>query len=234
MTSVSKFLARTGVAIGAGAVLAAAPAAPAVAQVDGRLATVSVERALLGTSGLQTAFNQVSTTYQAQVESAQAKQDELQALLQPFDTNRDSNIDQSETAALQASPTFQQIQTLQGEVAAIEEQVTAAQVYAVEQVLIQYQTALSEVATQQQVVMVVSPASLQYASEGADITAAVSSALDTKVPTVAIVPPQGWRPNPRSVQVFQDINRLLLIQQARQQQAAQQGQQPATEPPTGR
>lgn len=224
-----KFVTRTLAA--AGLSLAALGTAPLAAQVDGRLATVSVERALLGTSGLQTALGQVGTTYQSQLESVQGKQTELTTLIQPFDTNANGQIDQEETAGLQASPNFAQIQSLRGEIVAIEDQITAAQVYAVEQVLRQYQAALSEVATQQQIVMIVDPSSLQFVGEGADITPLVTTALQTKVPTVGIVPPEGWRPSQQSVRVFQDIQRILVIQQARQQQ---QQQQPAAETPTGR
>ena len=216
--------------VSAGMLLGAIGVAPVAAQVDGRLATASVERALLGTTGLQTALQQVGTTYQAQLASAQTKQAELTALIQPFDTNANGTIEQNEAAGLQGAANFPQIQALRGEIAAIEDQVTAAQVYAVEQVLAQYQAALSEVAAQQQVVMIVDPSSLQYVSEGADITQQVSAALAARVPTVGIVPPEGWRPSQQSVQIFQDIQRAIIIQQARQQQQ----QQGAAQAPSGR
>ena len=217
----------------AGLAVCALAATPSAAQVSGKVATSSISRALLGVNGLQTALQQVGTTYAAQLQSAQTKQAQLNEMLKPYDTNNNGNIDQAETAGLQAGANFQQIQTLRGEIAAIEDQITAAQVYAVEQVLAQYQTAVSEVATAQQIVMVVDPASLQYAGEGADITAAVSTSLSAKVPTVGIVPPQGWRPNANSVQIFQDIQRRILIQQARAQ-AAQQQQQGNAQAPAGR
>ena len=229
MKSFTKTLALAGLA------LSASLATPAAAQVEGKVATASVSRALLGVNPLMTALSQVSTTYATQLEQLESKQKELNTLLTPYDTNGNGSIDQNEAPGLQAAPNFQQIQTLRGEIANTENQVTAAQVYAVEQVLAQYQTAITEVANAQQIVMVVDPSSLQFAGEGADITAAISASLTTKVPNVGIVPPQGWQPNPNSVQVFQEIQRRILIQQARAQAAQQQQQQQGNaQAPAGR
>lgn len=230
--TVTKKLKTLGIASGL-ALCGIAATVPASAQVSGKVATSSVSRAVLGTTALQTALGQVRTTYAAQLQTAQAKQAELEGLIRGFDTNSDGQIDQAESAALQGAPNFTQIQTLRQEISGIEEQVSAAQVYAVEQVLTQYQAALGEVSTQQQIAMVIDPASLQYAGDGADITGAVTTSLNSKVSQVQIVPPANWRPNPNAVQVMQEINTILRIQQARQEQAQQQqaGNQQA---PTGR
>ena len=220
----------------AGLALSATVAAPAIAQVQGRVGTASISRAIQSTTALQNAYSQVNQTYTAQIQTAQTKQGELSELLKPFDTDGNGEINETESAALQAAPNFSQIQTLQREIASINDQVTAARVYAVEQVLVQYPTALQEVATQTQVQMVVDPASLQYAVEEADITPLVTTALNAKVPTVGIVPPNGWRPGPNTLQVFQEIQRRALIQQIRDQQAQQQNQQQSTQQqaPAGR
>ena len=213
---------------------AALTTAPLAAQVQGSVATASVSGTLLRVPGLTTALQQVSTTYAAQLQTVQTKQTELNNLLTPYDANSNGSIDQEETAALQSSPNFQQIQTLRAEIGVIENQITAAQIYAVEQVLAQYQAALTEVATAQQVVMVVDPASLQYAAQGADISEAVGTSLAAKVPAVGIVPPAGWQPNPNSVQVFQEIQRRLVIQEARARAAQQHQQQQNPQAPAGR
>ncbi|MEM6267059.1 MAG: OmpH family outer membrane protein [Pseudomonadota bacterium] len=218
MKLMTKMLAGVGLA-------AAVAAAPLSAQVQGKLATASISRAVQNTSALQTAFNQVNQTYSAQIQTAQQKQTELSELLKPFDANGNGEIDGAENNALEGAPNFATIQTLQREIGSINEQVTAAQVYAVEQILIQYPAALEEIAGQQQITMVVDPASLQFAAEGADITDQVTTSLNTKAPTVGIVPPNGWRPSPNSVQVFQDIQRRLILRRLREQQAQQQQQQ---------
>ena len=221
--------------VSAGLAAAALSAAPAAAQVEGKIATASISGALLRVQSLRTALAQVSQTYAAQLQTLDAKQTELTGLLTPYDTNGNGTIDQEETAGLQAGANFQQIQTIRGEIAVLENQVTAGQVYAVEQVLAQYQVALNEVAAAQQIVMVVDPASLQYVAPGADISEAVANSLNLKVPSVGNVPPAGWQPNPNSVQIFQDIQRRLLIQEARARAAQQQQQQQGnTEAPAGR
>ena len=144
MTRLSKMLASASLSACA---LAAAVASPAAAQVDGRLATADISRAILGTNALQTAYQQIGTTYSAQIEQRQTKQQQLTDLLQPFDSNSNGQLDDSELPAVQSSASFTQIQTLEQEVAAITNQVNAARVYAVEQILAQYPTALTDVTT---------------------------------------------------------------------------------------
>ena len=219
-------------ASGAMALCALAATAPATAQVQGRVATADVSRAIIGTTALQTAYNQIGTTYQAQIETRQTKQQQLTQLLQPFDTNQTGQLDDAELPAVQGSANFSQIQTLEGEVAAITNQVNAARIYAVEQILAQYAAALTEVTTQQQIVMVLQPETLQYAAEGADITQQITTSLNAKVPSVAIVPPADWRPSRNAATIFQEIQQTLLTAQLIQQQQQQQGQQ--QQAPAGR
>jgi Skp family chaperone for outer membrane proteins len=227
MTRFSKMLGAASLA--ACALIASTPAA---AQVEGRIATADISRAIIGTTALQTAYNQIGTTYSAQIEQRGTKQQQLAQLLQPFDTNSNGQLEESELSGVQNSPSFQQIQTLEQEVAALTNQVNTARAFAVEQIFAQYAAALSEVAQQQSIVAVVVPESLQYAGEGADITQLITTSLNTKIPSVQIVPPANYRPNPNAAQVFQEIQQVLLRAQLRQaqQQAAQQAQQPATAP----
>jgi Skp family chaperone for outer membrane proteins len=230
MTRLTKLFASAGLAACA---LATAAATPVAAQVQGRLATADISRAIIGTTALQNAYTQIGTTYQAQIEQRQTKQQQLANLLQPFDTNSNGQLDDAELPAVQSSANFQQIQTLEQEVAAITNQVNAARVYAVEQILAQYPAALTEVTTQQQIVMVLAPETLQFAADGADITQAITTSLNAKVPAVQVVPPADYRPNRNAAQIFQDIQQTLLTAQLIQQQQAAQQQQP-TQAPAGR
>ncbi len=220
-------------ATGAAALCALAAAAPATAQVDGRIATADISRAIIGTTALQTAYNQIGTTYQAQIEQRQTKQQELTALLQPFDTNGNGQLDETELPAVQAAANFAQISTLEQEVGALTNQVNAARVYAVEQIFAQYPAAMSEVTTAQSISVVLQPEALQYAADGADITALITTSLNTKVPSVGIVPPADWRPSRNAAQIFQDIQQTLLQAQLVQQQQAAAAQ-PAAPAPSGR
>lgn len=228
MKTVTKLLASGALALGA-----LAATAPANAQVQGRIATADVSRAVIGTTALQTAYNQIGTTYAAQIETRATKQQELSQLLQPFDANANGQLEESELPAVQNSPQLAQIQALEGEVSALTNQVNAARIYAVEQILAQYAAALTEVTTQQQIVMVLQPEAIQYAADAADISPLITTSLNAKVPSVGIVPPAEWRPSRDAATVFQEIQQTLLTAQYLQQRQQQQqaAQQPA---PSGR
>jgi len=230
MTIFSKLLAPAAVA------LCAVAAMPAQAQVEGKIATVDISRAVLGTTAFQTAYEQVNTTYAQQNELRRTKAQERQTLLATFDTNGDKQVDDAELAAKQNSPQFTQLQTLEQEIQALTNQIDAARVYAVEQVIIQYGAALQEVVTKQQIKLVIDPSTVMFTVPEADITQQITTALNAKVPSVGIVPPQGWQPARESVQLFQEIQQRLMaaqVMQQRQQQAQQQ--QPANpQAPAGR
>ncbi len=212
-------------------------AVPATAQVQGRVATLDISRAIIGTSALQTAYNQVSTTYSAQIETRRTKSQERQTLLQGFDTNSDNEVNDAELQAAQSSPQFAQLQTLEQEIAQLTNQIDAGRIFAIEQIFAQYPAALQEVVTQQQIQMVMAPASVLYAPQEADITQQVTTSLNTKVPQVGIVPPAGWQPTRQGVQLFQEIQQTLVaaqVLQQRQQAAQQQQQQGNQQTPQGR
>jgi Skp family chaperone for outer membrane proteins len=227
MTIFSKLLAPAGVA------MCALAALPAAAQVDGRVATVDISRAVLGTTAFQTAYEQVNTTYAQQNELRRTKAQERQTLLQTFDKNGDKQVDDAELAAKQATPDFAKLQTLEAEIQGLSNQIDAARIYAVEQVITQYGAALTEVTTQQQIKLVIDPSTLLFAVPEADITQQITTSLNAKVPSVGIVPPQGWQPARESVQLYQEIQQRLVTAQMLQQRQQQQ-QQPAQQAPVGR
>ncbi len=226
MTSFAKLLAPV---ILAGTAITAAPLA---AQVTGAIATVDPARAIISTTALQTAYNQVGQTYTQQIELRRTKGQERQTLLQTFDTNGDKEVDDAELAAKQNSPEFAQLQALEQEIAQLSNQVDSARVYAIEQVLAQYATALQEVVTQRQIQLVIDPATVVYIAPEGDITAQVTTSLNAKVTAVGIVPPAGWQPSREGVQLFQQIQQTLITAQMIQQQ--QQQQQGNAQAPTGR
>ena len=215
MTRLAKLLAPVGL------ILAAAAALPAQAQVQGNVATVDIPRTIIGTTAFQTAYEQVNTTYAAQNELRRTKAQERQTMLAKFDKNGDKQVDDSEQAAMQKSPDFAKLQTLEQEIQGLNNQIDGARVYAVEQIIVQYPAALQEVATRDKIQLVIDPSSLLFAPPEADITAKVTTALNTKVPAVGVVPPSGWQPSREGVQVYQEIQqRLALAAQLQQQQGA--------------
>jgi Skp family chaperone for outer membrane proteins len=226
MTPLAKLLAPAGLA------LAILGTLPAHAQVEGRMATVDISRTIIGTTAFQTAYEQVNTTYAQQNELRRTKAQERQTLLATFDSNGDKQINDAELAAKQNSPDFTKLQALEQEIQALSNQIDGARVFAIEQIIVQYPAALQEVATQQQIKLVFGPGSLIYAPPEADITQQVTTALNTKVTSVTVVPPAGWQPSREGAQIYQDIQQRLIAEQiARQQAAAQQGD---TAAPAGR
>jgi len=217
----------------AGLAAAALTTAPASAQVEGKIGTVDTARAIIGTDALRTAYELVTTTYKAQIDQRAAKQQELTTLLQPFDTNSNGRIDEPELPALQGAPNFQQFQTLEAEVGSLTNQVNNARIFAVEQIFQQYGAAIETVANADQIQMILPINSVLYAKNEADITAKVTTALNTAVPSVGVVPPQNYRPSQQGAGLFQEIQQRLIQAQILQQRQQQQ-QQGNTEAPAGR
>ena len=216
----------------AGLALTALAAVPAHAQVEGRMAVIDITGTVLGSQAFKAAYPEVTRTYAQQIELRRTKEQERQTLLQTFDTNGDKQVDDAELGAKQNSPDFTKLQTITQEVQALSNQIDFARVYAVEQILLQYGAALQEVTTRQQIKMVLEPGSVLFAPPEADITAQVITALNTKVPSVGVVPPAGWQPSREGAQVYQEIQqRLAIAAQIQQQQQQQQGN---TAAPAGR
>jgi Skp family chaperone for outer membrane proteins len=220
----------------AGLILAATVAAlPVQAQVQGNIATVDIPRTIIGTTAFQTAYEQVNTTYSTQNELRRTKAQERQTMLAKFDKNGDKQVDDTEQAAMQKSPDFAKLQTLEQEIQGLGNQIDGARVFAVEQIIIQYPAALQEVTTKDQIKLVLDPSSLLFAPPEADISAKVTAALNIRVPAVGVVPPAGWQPSREGVQVYQEIQqRLVAAQIAQQQAAAAQQQQANPAAPVGR
>ncbi|MEP2736848.1 MAG: OmpH family outer membrane protein [Erythrobacter sp.] len=211
---------------------AAIMAVPATAQVEGKIATVNAPLAIINTNAFKTAYQQIGTTYKPQIDTIQARSTERQALLQQLDTNGDKQLDEAEQQAAQGTQQATRLAAIEQEVGQLSGQVDLARVYAIEQILAQYGPSLQQVAQQLQVQMVVTPDAILYAPPAASITQQVSAALNTKVPAVQIVPPQGFNPRRDSVATYQQIQQALLTAQAIQRQQA--AQQAATPAPAGR
>ncbi len=230
MTRITRFIAP--------ALLAASSAfaAPAAAQVQGPIATVDITNAVVASTARATAYNQVTQTYSAQFEQEAAKTRELQEIYKVFDKNKDNQIDDAELAAAQKLPQFPRAQALEQEIAQINGQIESALVYAIEQIMAQMRPAVEQAATQKKAQIVLQPSAVIFAPNTIDITQDVVTALNTRLPSVGIVPPQGWQPSRASAQVYQEVQQrltALAILQQRQQQ--QQGQpQGNAEAPVGR
>lgn len=210
-------------------------AVPASAQVNG-VAIAEPAIAIAGSQALQTAYTQIGTTFQAQRTQLEQSQDERTALIRQFDTDNNGELSEAEqTAAQQNTAVMQQLQTIDQTIAQTQAPITQARVYAIEQILLQFSAAMQEVVTQNNVQLILTPASAVYAAEAVDLTPRITAALNTRVPTVTTAVPEGWRPQQQSVQMYQEVQQVLVA--AAQQQAQAQAQEgaaaaaPAATPP---
>ncbi|QIG53240.1 OmpH family outer membrane protein [Altererythrobacter sp. BO-6] len=223
------------VLVGASLAMATIAAAPASAQVQGNIATVNAPAAIINTNAFTTAYQQIGTTYKPQIDTIQARQQESQTLLQQLDTNKDNQLDEAEQQAAQNTPQATRLQAIEQEVGQLTNQIEAARVYAIEQILAQYRPSLEQVVQQRQIQLVLSPEAVIYAPQAANITQQVTTALNAKVPSVQIVPPANWQPTRNAVALYQQIQQTLATAQAIQaQQQAAQAQQQNPQAPSGR
>lgn len=221
--------------VGASLATATVATAPASAQVQGNIATVNAPAAIINTNAFTTAYQQISTTYKPQIDTIQARQQESQTLLQQLDTNKDNQLDEAEQQAAQNTPQATRLQAIEQEVGQLTNQIEAARVYAIEQILTQYRPSLEQVVQQRQIQLVLSPEVVIYAPQAANITQQVTTALNAKVPSVQIVPPANWQPTRNAVALYQQIQQTLATAQAIQaQQQAAQAQQQNPQAPSGR
>ena len=224
------------------AAASALAALPAAAQVSG-VAVTDPAIAIAGAQARQTGYQQISTTFQAQLTQMEQVQQQRAGLLRQFDTNGDGQLNEQEQTAAQANTAvIQQIQGLDQQIATIQQPITQARVYVIEQLLMQYSAALQQVTTQNNLQLVLNPNGVVWAADAVDITQRVTAALNQLAPTVSTTVPEGCQPNRQSVALYQAVQDILVtvaVQQAQAQQAQgqaapAQNQAPAQQPVQGR
>ncbi|HWK42387.1 MAG TPA: OmpH family outer membrane protein [Croceibacterium sp.] len=214
------------------AATAAIVALPAAAQVNG-VAVTDPAIAIAGSQALQAGYTQIGTTFQAQRTQLEQLQQQRETLLRQFDTDGNGQLSETEQQAAQANTAaIQQLQGLDQQVNTIQQPITQARVYVVEQLLMQYSAALQQVVTQNNVQLVLNPAGAVWMNDAVDITQKISAALNQLVPTVSTTVPQGWQPQRQSVALFQEVQEILVAASAQQQ--AQQPAAAAQPPVQGR
>ncbi|MEO1045331.1 MAG: OmpH family outer membrane protein [Pseudomonadota bacterium] len=217
-------------------------AAPAAAQVNG-IATTDPATVIAVSQARQTAYQQIETTYAAQLQSRQQKEQQAeqltQQLTQQLDTDGNGQLSEQERAAAQNSsnPLLGQIQTLRTEIDGLERPILRAQLYVIQQIAAQFPAAQQQVISDKSISMILSPESLIYSAPGMNITNDVVTALNTRLPAVSTAVPADWQPSRQVQQLFQQVQQILVLaqlQQRAQQQQQQQQQQQTTQQPTGR
>jgi Skp family chaperone for outer membrane proteins len=208
--------------------VSAAIAVPAAAQVNG-IGVTEPAIAIAGSNARAAAYQQIGTTFQAQITQLQQLQTQQQTLTRQFDTNNDGQISDAENQAAQSNATaMQQLQTLEQTISQTNAPIQLARIYAIEQIAGQYGAALQQVITANNIQVILTPGSIVYANDALDVTGKIVDQLNTLVPTVSITVPAGWQPQRQSVQLAQEVQQVLVqAAQAQAQQQAATGQPPA-------
>lgn len=210
--------------------LSALVATPAAAQVNG-IAVTDPAVAIAGAQALQTAYTQIGTTFQAQRTQLEQLQQQRATAIRQFDTNGDGQLSQEEQTAAQANTAvITQVQGLDQQINTIQQPITLARVYVIEQLAQQLSPAVQAVVQAQNIQLILNPAATLYIAEAVDVTDDIVAQLNTLAPAVSTAVPEGWQPQQQSVQLFQQVQEILVTAAAQQQaaQQQQQQQQPAT------
>lgn len=221
-------------ALAAGLAMTAAIAsvpAPVAAQVNG-MATSNPTLAILRAAARTNAYQQINTTYAAQIQQVNQLNTEITNLQMSLDTNKDNQLSEAE---ITANPTtVQQIQAKEQQAATATQPIAMAQYYVIEQLMNDYVNARNQVLTSKKVSVLIAPDAVQYAPDGFDITTDIIAAIDTRLPSVTTTVPAGWQPRRQTVEMHQAIQQILVV--AAQQAAARQAQQQqqAAQAPAGR
>ena len=207
--------------------LSALVAVPAAAQVNG-IAVADPAVAVAGSQALQTAYNQIGTTFQAQRTQLEQLQQQRAGLIRQFDTDNDGQLSQEEQTAAQANTAvIQQVNGLDQQINTIQQPITLARVYVIEQIAQALNPAVQAVVQASNVQLLINPSAALYMADPVEMTDEIIAQLNTLAPAVSTAVPQGWQPQPQSAQLFQQVQEILVS--VAQQQAAQQ-QQPAAAP----
>lgn len=203
------------------------------AQVSG-IATVNPTIAIAKTKAFSAAYSQIGTQYKSYFDQIDVRNKTLNGLRAQLDTNNDKQLTQEELdAAVKAkSPVLKSIETEETEIQKLQTPAIKAQMFAVESIFKEYGNAQQQVVTSKKIGVILSPDAFIYAPAQADVTDAITAALDTRVPTVGTTPPADWQPQRNTVSLHQQLQQLLVA--SARNQAAQQPQQPPAAQPASR
>jgi Skp family chaperone for outer membrane proteins len=213
------------------AAAATAVPAPAGAQVNG-IATSNPTIALVRAAARTAAYQQINTTYAAQIQQVNQLQTEINNLQVSLDTDKNGQLTEAE---INANPSVvQQIQTKEQQAQTASEPIIMAQYYALEQLLNDYNNARNQVVQQKNISLMLTPDSVQYAQQGFDVTDAIVAAIDQRLPTVGTTVPANWQPRRQTVELHQAIQQILMVASAQAAARQQQQQQQNQQAPSGR
>ncbi|MEO9635013.1 MAG: OmpH family outer membrane protein [Parasphingorhabdus sp.] len=199
------------------------------AQVSG-IATANPTVAIARAKAFSTAYAQIGTQYKSFFDQIETRNKTLNGLRAQLDTDNNKQLTQEELdAAVRAkNPVLQTIQTEEAEIQKLQTPAIKAQMFAVESIFREYSNAQQQVVADKKIGVILNPDAFLYAPEAANVTNAITAALDKRVPSVSITPPADWQPQRATVSLHQQLQQLLVA--SARSQAAQQQQPPAAQP----
>lgn len=209
-------------------------AQPALAQNAGTLiqglAIANLDAVIVNSNAFKTAEQQRTVTYKPQIDRAEARRSQLEAQLQPlvdkFEKDRAVANPNQQSLAQQAANIQQIQQQGQQELQTIIAPVALSRAYVTEQIQDKLDQAIKNAMAKKKISLLIGPDAVLAVNNNAyNLNQDILNELNTLLPSAQLVPPQGWEPRE--------------IREARAQQAAAAGQQPApaattTTQPTGR
>src|SRR5690606_30755915 len=172
--------------------LSALVATPAAAQVNG-IAVADPAVAVAGSQALQTAYNQISTTFQAQRTQLEQLQQQRATAIRQFDTDGDGQLSQEEqTAAQSNTAVISQVQGLEQLTRALEHPMTLPPVQAIAPLARHLSPAVQAWVQAAHTQRSLSPSTALHIAAAADGTYDSITQLNTRPPTVSAALPQGW------------------------------------------
>ena len=193
-------------------------ATPAQAQARG-VGVISIDQAIQQTNAFRTAAQQIQTTYAAQIQQADTRAQALEAELAPLRTALQQAQQVPGATVDSVRPAAQALQTRQAaaqqELNQLQAPYLTALAYVREQVAVQVDAAVTAAMAASNVDLVLNPeAILKLApNSSANITAAVTAQLDSRIASAQPTPPAGWQPG----------DTLRAAQPQQQQPAATEG-----------
>jgi Skp family chaperone for outer membrane proteins len=187
------------------------------------LAIANLDAVIVNSNAFKTAEQQRTVTYKPQIDRAEARRSQLEAQLKPlaekFEKDR-AVANPNQQALAQQAATIQQIQQQgQQELQTIIAPVAMSRAYVTEQVQDKLDQAIKNAMAKKKISLLIGPDAVLAVNNNAyNLNQDILNELNTLLPSAQLVPPAGWEPRE--------------LREARAQQAAAAGQQPAAAPAT--
>ena len=196
------------------AIIVAAPvfgSNAAIAQVS-NVATANPTIAIARTKAFSTGYSQIGTQYKSFLDQVATRQQTLNNLRAQLDTDGNKQLTQAELDAAVNSnnPVIKSIQTEETEIAKLQAPALKAQMFVIESIFKEYGNAQQQVVSDKKIGAILSPESFLYIQPSADVTTAITTVLDSRVPSVAITPPADWNPNRNIVALHQQLSLIHI------------------------